>query len=194
MICELVRLNRQQVRNGNSFPIMGSARSFEEACIGKLKNIPVKAERFIRRLKPYQGGNPTLWMLSELDNMDKHNTIVPVAAGQVQMLMQVGMPGLFRTQDRGIALGGGPPGSVPFGFERGWMIPKGAKPVELLQDNCELYRARPELEHIPHNVQVSIQVTLGKTRVTNSEPLTETLYSLVQLVERIVYIVERRIL
>ncbi|MEJ0094478.1 MAG: hypothetical protein WDN46_13890 [Methylocella sp.] len=83
MVCGLVRANSKQVSGGNGFPIMGSAKSFEEACVRKLKNVPLKAQRFIQRLKPYQGGNTLLWQISELDNMDKHNAIVPVNAGQI---------------------------------------------------------------------------------------------------------------
>jgi hypothetical protein len=194
MVCALVRANRKQVSGGNGFPIMGSAKRFEEACIGKLKNTPIKADRFIRRLKPYQGGNKALWLLSELDNMDKHNAIVPVVVGQAQTRMQVGMPGIFLTPDGSLAIGGGPPGSQPFGFHLGFTTPNDAKPVELVHDNCELYRMKPQMALFPYNIEATAQVTFGKTQITNHEPIVETLQSLIQLVERIAYIVETRIL
>ncbi|RWN24372.1 hypothetical protein [Mesorhizobium sp.] len=194
MICGLVRANRKQVSGGNGFPIMGSAKRLEEAAVGKLKNISVKADRFIRRLKPYKGGNNALWMLAELDNMDKHNAIVPVAAGRMQMQMQVGMPGMFLSPNGELCIGGGPSGSVPFGFQLGWTIPDDAKIIELVHDDCEIYRCHPDLAHFPRNMQASIDITFGKTDVTANEPIIETLKSLIKLIERIVDIVERRIL
>jgi len=173
---------------------MGSAKSFEEARVGKLKNVPIKADRFIRRLKPYQGGNQSLWMLGELDNMDKHNAIVPVAAGQAQAGVKWGLPGIFFSPEGGICIGGGPPGSTPFFPGVGFGIPDGAPFVDVLYDNCEIYRSAIGPAGLPEEIEVSIEITFGKTRVTNSEPVFDTLKNLIDLVERVIDIVERRIL
>jgi len=197
MVCALVRANGQQVTGGNAFPILGSAKSFEERSSVKLKNVSFKAARFIRRLKPYQGGNAPLWMLSELDNMDKHNAIVPIAAGQVQASTQIGMSMFHIMPDGGFALGFPPAetGAQPFGFQQGFFIPEGAKPVPLLKDNCEVYRSPfGAYPSVAENVQAAINITFGKTKVTNNEVITTTLQQLVELVEGIINIVERRVL
>jgi hypothetical protein len=195
MVCALVRANRRQVSGGNSFPIMGSRKKFEEACVGKLKNTSAKANRFIRRLKPYKGGNDAFWMLAELDNMDKHNEIVPVAAGQVQFSRRMGlMPGFFRTPDGALAIGGGPPGSVALGYEIGFVTPDNAKVVQLLHDNCEVFREAAVFSDFPSEAQVSIAITFGKTDVTQGEPIFEVLEGLIKLVQRVIDIVERRVL
>ena len=90
-------------------------------------------------------------MLSKLDNMDKHNTIVPVAAGQAQVNVQVGARGTFIDQEGNISIGGGPQGSVPFGFQYGWGIPDDAKVIELLHDNCEVYRRSAKKAILAYN-------------------------------------------
>ena len=194
MVCALIRANRNQVSGGNGFPISGSKARFESASIGKLKNTSPQAKRFIFRLKPYNGGNKALWLLSELDNMDKHNQIVPVAAGQVQVMKRRGIPGMFVAPDGSISLFGGPPGSVPAGFDFGWGIPDDASIVALLHDNCEVYRERAALAHMPNETCISIKIIFGKTHLTDFEPITEVLEGLIDLTERIIDIVERRIL
>ncbi len=182
------------MRNKNGFPIAGTAQGFELACTGKLNGVSSKADEFIRSLKPYNGGNNKLWLLNELDIMDKHNAIVPVAAGQANMAFQIGLGGVFETPEGHVTIGGGPAGSRPLGFGEEFGIPDDAKVVELLEDGCELYRSRLRYLGFNVNAQMSIKVMLGKTRTTDAEPLIETLHSLIDFVEGTVDIVERRIL
>ncbi|MEA2998554.1 MAG: hypothetical protein QOK17_387 [Sphingomonadales bacterium] len=195
LVCGLVRANRKQVTGGNGFPIMGSRKSFEDAAVGKLKNVGAKADRFIRRLKPYKGGNASFWLLSELDNMDKHNAIVPVAAGQAQAAVQWGLPFLFWGEGGKGFLGQNPgPGYTPFRPGSMFGIPEGAPLVEIIYDNCEVYRSKVGPLGIAENIQVTLEITFGKTQVTQSEPIAGVLHRLVKLVERTIDIVERRIL
>lgn len=187
-VCALVRENRRQVSKSNAFPVAPNAAKFEEACVGRLKNVSEKAANYIRQLKPYQGGTTELWVLSELDNMDKHNEIVPVAAGHLEPRVQVGLSMLSMGPDGGMYLGFPPPevGAVPLGFEHGFMIPEGAKTIPNLTDGCEVYRSKLDPQLVLQNVDVIVKITFGKTAATNNEIIVELLEKLVQLVEKIV--------
>jgi hypothetical protein len=192
LVCGLVRANRKQVRTGNGFPISGSVKGFDKACTGRLKNVSGKADRFIRRLRPYKGGNEAFWLLSELDNLDKHNSIVPVLLGEAKTHVRIGIPFIGISPDGGLAIGGSPDGFEPLGFHHGFGVPEGSKPFRL-EDGCEIYRSTPRL-HLVEEVGFVAQITFGKTAVTNDELIGETLVSLINLVERVLNIVERRIL
>lgn len=194
MVCGLVRANRRQVSGGNGFPISGTPHGFTQAKVGKLKNVSPRTNRFIGRLKPYRGGNKALWLLSELNNMDKHNSIIPVAVGQAQIQVRWGIPGMFFSADGAMFLGGGPPGSTP--FPPGWdfLTPDDSRLVALTHDNVEIYRRSPKLAGVPYETRLPIEIAFGKTAVTNYEPIVGTLRQLIELVERIVDIAERRIL
>lgn len=193
MVCGLVRANGKQVRTGNGFPIMGSEKSFDEACVGKLKNVSAKADRFIRRLKPYRGAADAFWMLAELDNLDKHNSIVPVLIGKAQTVTQIAIPFLSIPPEGGLAIGGTPEGYTPFGHQWGVLTPEGAKPFAITNNEVEFYRSKP-VPYLVEDVGFVAQIRFGKTSVTNDEIIHETLDSLIQLVERVIDIVERRIL
>jgi hypothetical protein len=182
------------VSGSNGFPIAGSVKKFEETCVGKLKNVSTKAHRFIRRLHPYKGGSSALWLLSELDNMDKHNAIVPVAIGGAQVEVQWGIPMLWVSPEGFICIGGGPEGSTMMGMNRGFGTPENAPVVQVLHDNVEIYRSKVRQMGFVENIEAFAEISFGKTQVTNAEPIIETLEGLIKLVSRIIDIVERRVL
>jgi hypothetical protein len=195
LICALVIANRRQITRGNGFPIAGSLEKFERAAVAKLKNLSVKADGFIRSLKPYNGADSTFWQLNELDILDKHNAIIPVAVGQVQIGLQLGMPGLFRSPDQTqMYVGGGPTDAIPLGFEQGFFTPSDAKPIPFLHDNCEVYRMGAKIARFPHNVELVGKIAFGKTEATNYEPIFDTLESFSKLVESTIDIVERKVI
>ncbi|MGO8313420.1 hypothetical protein ACC797_13450 [Rhizobium ruizarguesonis] len=192
MVCALVRSNGQKVTRAHSFPIAEAAQKFAKLASAKLEHVPQKARRFIDRLRPYQGGNRLFWLLSELDNMDKHDDIIPVAEGSAQTQLKIGSRALFVTPDRELSLGGGPPGSVPFGYQWGWAIPDDAKRVELTNAYQDVYRVSPKLAGFNIDYQVGVLITFGSARVAQGEPVSQVLNELIKLVERVVGIVERR--
>lgn len=65
------------------FPIGGSREDFEKTGIGKIKRLSAAAQKRICGLKPYKGSNDPLWQLHQLDILDKHVVLVPVAAATV---------------------------------------------------------------------------------------------------------------
>jgi hypothetical protein len=55
-----------------AFPFSRSAVEFENNLKGGCKDVPKEIYPFFRALKPYKGGNDTLWSLNEVSNIDKH--------------------------------------------------------------------------------------------------------------------------
>ena len=66
--------------NRAKFPFGQSKSIFEGELKDKLKKARAIARRFIKRLKPFKGGNNTLWLLHAADLRDKHRLLVPVGA------------------------------------------------------------------------------------------------------------------
>jgi len=189
LICDLVLANRKQIRRGTGFPISATVKHFEKASVGKIKGISTKADRFIRRLKPYKGGNTPLWILHELDALDKHQGIIPVAAANVAVMANWSTP-LLSVGDGKIYIGSVPPGAKPLGT--GFGIPTGFVPVCPLEDNSEIYRSVPAT--INEELQITILIAFGQTQITQGEPVLETLQQLAIFIERTMTICETKII
>ena len=58
------------------FPISKSADIYEAEKGRKVEGMREDAKKAIDALQPYKGGNPMLWMLHELNNIDKHNFLL----------------------------------------------------------------------------------------------------------------------
>lgn len=57
------------------FPIAKDAAAYEGEKARKVEGMCPKAIKAIDALKPYKGGNDTLWRIHELDNIDKHRQL-----------------------------------------------------------------------------------------------------------------------
>jgi len=72
------------IANGKSakkvcFPIAGDRQKFElPDTQGKIQNLSPTAQKLIRRLKPYKGGNNLLWVMNRLRNDDVHTRLLPL--------------------------------------------------------------------------------------------------------------------
>ena len=181
---------RSQIRRGSGFPISGTRKHFMTNAVGKLAGISTKGETLIRRLKPYKEGNILLWTLHELDTLDKHRGIIPVAAASLEILGQWNMPMVAISPDGGFVIGAAPPGSRPLGTGIG--IPEGAKRVCPLEDNAEVYRFTPS--PIRHEFQISVSVVFNQTKFGKGEPVLEVLNQLTIFVERTLSICETKVL
>lgn len=60
------------------FPILESEEEYEKRKASKTRGMRADAVQAIDELKPYKEGNPILWRLRELDNIDKHRMILSV--------------------------------------------------------------------------------------------------------------------
>jgi hypothetical protein len=81
-------------RKKGQFPITLTARGFQgQLKRGRLYGLPVKAITLIRRLQPEKRSD-VLWVLSELDNFDKHRTIQVVSATASDPSASINLHGL----------------------------------------------------------------------------------------------------
>ena len=62
------------------FPIFDDAAKYKTGAGGKVKGMRQDAVDAIDAIKPYKGGNDTLWRLHKLDNIDKHRLLITVGA------------------------------------------------------------------------------------------------------------------
>jgi hypothetical protein len=58
------------------FPICSSSEAYEADKVTKVEGMRQDAKEAIDRLKPYKGGNDDLWLLHQLNNIDKHNFLL----------------------------------------------------------------------------------------------------------------------
>lgn len=65
------------------FPISKEAKEFEPDLLRKVKGARNDAVDAIRAIKPYKGGNETLWRLHALNNVDKHRILLTIGNGYV---------------------------------------------------------------------------------------------------------------
>jgi hypothetical protein len=80
LACDLARMNGRTSRTAMAetwFPIFGSEAEFRNGADKKIRHLSPADQEIIRALKPYKGGNDTLWQLHQLDILDKHRLILP---------------------------------------------------------------------------------------------------------------------
>jgi len=188
LVCQLVLANRRQIQRGTGFPISQSAKHFASNSVGKIKGVSARADRLIRRLKPYKSGNTPLWILHELDVLDKHQGIIPVAAANVSVKMNWSFTPIS-THDGSLYIGNAPPGARH--VQTGPGIPIGSNVVYPVEDNSEVYRSAPH--PLNEEIQCTISIAFGQTQITKGEPILETLQQLVIFLERVIAICETRI-
>jgi hypothetical protein len=115
----------------------------------------------VKRLKPWQGGDDSLWRLHKLDNIDKHRLLVPV--GSV---------------NRGITFSGFGKRSIN-------------SPVEIfaedrqypLKDGAEVFRIMKQAIHgaaSKDKFGITFSVAFGEGSVVNGEPVVPTVRGLVE--------------
>ena len=61
------------------FPIAIDADTYNTEKTAKVNGMSEDAKEKIDRLQPYKGGDDNLWRIHELDNIDKHRTLLTVA-------------------------------------------------------------------------------------------------------------------
>lgn len=184
-VCELARLNGQEPHQQGGFRVHARAKREKLGSSNKLKGISEKAERLILRLKSHPEVNGALYKLSMLDNVDKHQTIVPTCSAVLSVNTQYGIPGI----------GIGANGNIQFGATDNTLmtppgVPTSFKRVYPLADGSEIYRAPPGF-HV--EVTTTVLLAFGKFNEVDidGEPMLELTNSLVNLVERIIQLFER---
>ena len=62
------------------FPIEKDAKTYEKEKYRKTAGISQKSIKLIDAIKPYKGGNDSLWRIHELNNIDKHRLLITVGS------------------------------------------------------------------------------------------------------------------
>lgn len=190
LVSNLVRANSNQIWYKTSFPIVLSPNKYEKAAREKLKGVSPAAETFIRRLRPWGGGSPVFSLLSELNNQDKHDDIIPVVAARMNVLVEAGMRGIGILPDG--RLGNGP-GAIPFGQHLGPMVADG--PMVEIDAETEVLRIHPDLAR-GYDVKFHMNLTImfGGDLAAKQLPIVYTLEQMADAIERILDIVDRKII
>jgi len=171
---ELARENLHASRAAISqtyFPISGNVDEFKRFGMSKMKRLKIAAQDIICRLKPYKGGNDLLWKLHQLDILDKHVLLVPVAAGFVDKKIGFSLP--FTGDD----VSGG--AKITMG--------EAAYPLKDGDVIATFANIHPQVQ--PY-VEVRFTIAFGEEHIVDGEPVIPTLHQFGQIVESIVYDME----
>jgi hypothetical protein len=143
------------------------------------RKIELAGPEAIRRLdaiKPYKGGNDRLWQIHKLNNIDKHRLLLTTASRFAMRRVTL--------DDRArMAL------QMPKAFDAGivdlmrWTNAGG--PREPLKVGDVLY-TKPSIIKLQKNMQFKLEVAFNEPQIIECEPLLETLYEMLKLVEGII--------
>lgn len=148
-----------------AWPFAKDAESFNKAAKRTLKGASDNACAVIKSTRPWQGGNDWLWLLSQLDNGDKHNILAPVVAGGFGYRWSNPIP-----DEPGHSLGVA-------------MCPSEYSPIVYDGYVQEVYEESftgvPERVSLPEGMSLDFLITFGDVPHIGHLPVTETVYSLV---------------
>ena len=86
LVYQLVLKNQSVPTTANMLPICNSPDGYiRQLKRGRLDGVSAKAKAVIESLQPYKSGNKTLWLLSALANVDKHQTVALTVASADQI-------------------------------------------------------------------------------------------------------------
>jgi hypothetical protein len=152
---------------GTYFPIADSWKEFEAAGHKKVQGASKNAVELIRQIRPYKGGNNTLWRLHRLDIADKHRLLITVGSSYQS----------FRTAYR---LGEWESPTINL-VPRTRLFP--------LVDKAELYRVPVKLRESAENQpepEFIFDIALGEREVVQGEPIFQALTAYVRAVREAV--------
>lgn len=176
-ICDAVRAHSgaNSIQREHSFPIFNRRREFTRQASKKINGVNPRTRRLIERLKPYKGGCDSLWIVHNLDILDKHNAIIPVGAAYRHFTIKP------------IA----PRAAEPIQFP-GVNI-KPADRLYPLEDGTTIFgvRAAARDQKNEADFEFAFEVAFGEGEIVKGEPLFPTIGQLGRLCERIVLLIER---
>jgi hypothetical protein len=177
---QLVKSGGVQPTKVTFFPISRTSTDFEHALKRCLRGAPPSALRFVRRLRPYSGGNDKLVRLHTLDIVDKHRVILIVGAAHRNVVLNFRMP-------------------VPWQQDPIQFPPLPIRPADRqfpLCDGAELYRvkATARSSEICDEPRFTFEFCLGDEGNVRGLPLVETLELMQKHVSRVLGIADRFLL
>lgn len=173
LVWQLVLANGSTPHDRTGFPMFRSKEAFEAGDMRPIVGVSSTAEEAIKALKPYPGGDDTLWSLHRLDIADKHRFLLIVGLALRSVTMLMAFPGATE----GIGL------QIDLNQKEDKFFP--------LKDGAELF---PEffdalaLTPLPiqPDFQLAFDVAFGEGAVVKGEPLVPTLFQIADYVEGIV--------
>jgi hypothetical protein len=137
------------------------------------------AIKAIDAIKPYRGGNETLWRLHRLNNVDKHRLLI--TSGSAYDSVNIG-PLLHRSSNQAWR---------DAGFDKAKEVPMidvFLRPVNRrfpLKAGDELFSDLPDAE-VNEQMQFRFDVAFGQPQVVEGEPLLKTLHDMIDLVDHLI--------
>lgn len=159
------------------FPIDKDVETYEKEKSRKTEGISDEAKSLIDSVKPYKGGNDTLWQINELNNLDKHRLLVTVGSSFGSLDVGAHMHAMMKKSF--------PDHDFP-------SIPLFIKPADILfplKVGDELFSDSPEAKEIP-DMQFRFEIVLNEPGIVEGEPVAEVLRSMIDEVDKLVPLFE----
>jgi len=160
------------------FPIDDDAAKYEDKKIKKLQGARQTTIDAIDAIKPYKGGNDLLWVLHQLNNVEKHRLLLTVGSkfGSVNIAPMI-MRDIVTMMTRHLPEGQAVPTFDLFLNPADVLFP--------LKVGDQLFVDLPDAE-INEKMQFRFDVALSESRIVEARSLMELLIQLTKLVENII--------
>jgi hypothetical protein len=177
MIWQLILRNGGTPGRNTCFPIGVAKSGYGKQLRSSLSGASVEAKKYIRRLKPYPGGNQILVQIHALDICDKHHLALIVGSAHKNLLLTMKMKAPW----------------IPDDFKFPTIALNPADRQFPLSDGDEVFRikaaARTEDDLSEHGLV--FELAFGDVNEVKGLPLLETLSSMESHVSKIIEICER---
>jgi len=174
---QLVLANGETPGTGTGFPILDlSAKDSDSLFNRKVRGMRNETVEAIARLKPYKGANNLLWLLHQLNGIDKHHELLGIGTAHVG---QTHLPSKQREIEaawRSMH----PHGNASFISTRMTPTPH----VKVLEAG-DILRVVPEEEYDP-NMQFQFQVTFAIPGIAEAKSAIDTLKEMERVVVGII--------
>ncbi|MBX3347405.1 MAG: hypothetical protein KF747_01555 [Nitrospira sp.] len=158
------------------FPIADDLEKYEAKKVGKMQGASAATVAAVDAIKPYKGGNDSLWMLYRLNNIEKHRLLLTVGSQAAGINLGQLMTGYLRNTF--------PEGAVK-AFESMDIYLNPADKGFPLQPGFELYIGAPDEQPNPKQ-QFRFDVVVNEPGICEGKPLRVLTNELIVLVDEIV--------
>jgi hypothetical protein len=172
----------EKERRGISFPITDTddATKYEALRKGKVKGMRNDAVRVIDGFKPYKGGNDALWILNQLNNIDKHRLLITVGmslgAISAATVLPKGMIHIYPAAQGGFT-------SRYYGPNEITLIPQNF--TFPLKEGDILFTDHPDTE-VNQDMKFRFDVAFNEVGIVEGKPILPTLVEIADYVEYII--------
>lgn len=163
------------------FPIQDTAEKYEAKKRGKIEGARQETINAIDALKPYQGGNDSLWVLYRLNNIEKHRLLITVGS----MYQSINL-GAHVSTELAKFIASQP--DSPFHGKEIPILDAFFKPADTkfpLKKGDQLFIDSPDAEP-NEKLQFRFNVALYEPQIIKAQSLLKTVHQLTTLVEDIV--------